>query len=245
LIAGFVIREGTGLRVLARGVGPSLSAFGLAGTISDPMLSIFDSSQRKVGENDDFGSTTPGGSLPGVGAFSLRSPESAWSAVLPPGGYTVQLLNKPGSRGIGLVELYRADDGSSRLINLSSRCFVGNGSSVAIAGIALEGELPRQFLIRAVGPGLKEFGVSDAVSDPVLNLTTPTGVSLFQNDNWGSAPNLTDLARASASAGAFPLVSGSRDSAMLVTLSPGNYTALVSGAGGATGTALIEIYEVP
>ncbi len=245
LIAGFVIRDGSGLRVLARGVGPSLSAFGLAGAISDPMLSIVDSSQRAIGENDDFGSATPGGSVPGVGAFLLKSSEAAWTASLAPGGYTVQLLSKSGSSGIGLVELYRADDSPSRLINLSSRCWVGTGSSVAIAGIALEGELPRQFLIRAVGPGLKEFGVSDAVSDPVLNLTSPTGVSLFQNDNWVSAPNVTDLTRASTSVGAFPLLSGSRDSAMLVTLSPGNYTAVVSGAGGGTGTVLIEIYEVP
>jgi hypothetical protein len=245
LIAGFVIAEGTGLRLLVRGVGPKLASFGLSGLIADPTLSIFDSSQRLVGENDNFLSTTPDGTIPGVGAFKLSNLDSAWSGTLTPGGYTVQLFDRTLRNGIGLIEIYRADSGSSRLINLSSRCFVGTESSVAIAGIALEGERPRQFLIRAVGPGLKQFGVNDALADPVLNLTSAMGVSLYQNDDWGSVANLVDLTGAFASVGAFPLVAGSKDAAILVSLAPGNYTALVSGAGGTSGSALIEVYEVP
>lgn len=103
----------------------------------------------------------------------------------------------------------------------------------------------RRFLIRGVGPGLLPFGVTDALADPVLNLTSSTGESLFRNDDWGPAANAAEVAATSARLGAFALAPGSKGAALLVTLAPGNYTALVSGAGDGTGTALIEVYEVP
>ncbi|MFM9092309.1 MAG: hypothetical protein ACKOUK_11315, partial [Verrucomicrobiota bacterium] len=123
--------------------------------------------------------------------------------------------------------------------------FVGTGAALAIAGIAIEGEQPRRFLIRAAGPALRAFGVEDALADPVLQLTSATGQTLFLNDDWGAAATAPELAATATRLGAFALAAGSADAALLVTLLPGNYTTLVSGKGESSGTALIEVYEVP
>lgn len=250
LIAGFVVSGGTGQRVLVRGIGPGLTAFGITGTLPDPTISLVDSSGRVVASNNNFdsdsSSPTPGGLVDGVGAFRLTSTfDAALVATLGPGAYTVQLTDTRSRSGVGLLEVYRADDTIARLVNLSSRGFVGTGASLAIAGIAVEGEQPRQFLIRGIGPTLQAFGVGDALADPVLNLTSATGESLFRNDDWGTAANVSEMTAAAARLGAFSLPAGSKDAALLVTLSPGNYTALVGGSGDLTGTALIEVYEVP
>lgn len=254
LIAGFVITGPGSQRVLVRGVGPGLAAFGLTGALPNPALTVLDSAGRFVAGNDDFdrgpSSATPGGVVDGVGAFRLGSPlDSALVATLPAGAYTAQLAASPDGGeapgGIALLEVYRADDAATRLINLSSRGFVGTGAALAIAGIAIEGEQPRRFLIRATGPALRAFGVDDALADPVLNLTSAAGQSLFLNDDWGVASNAPELAATAARLGAFALPAGSADSALLVTLAPGNYTALVNGKGESSGTALIEVYEVP
>ncbi len=247
LIAGFVITGDAGQRVLVRGIGPGLTQFGLTGTLPDPAIAVVDGTGRVVASNNNFDSTaTPAGLVEGVGAFRLTSTlDAALLATLPSGAYTVQLTDTAARSGVGLLEVYRADDAPSRLVNLSSRGFVGTASSLAIAGIAVEGERPRQFLIRGVGPALQIFGVTDALVDPVLNLTSAAGDSLFRNDDWGSSGNGAELATTSARLGAFALPSGSKDAALLVTLAPGNYTALVNGQGDTTGTALIEVYEVP
>ena len=244
------ILTGGGQRVLVRGVGPGLTAFGITGALPDPTISLVDSSGRAVASNDNFDSNpngpTPGGLVEGVGAFRLTSSlDAAFVATLPAGAYTVQLADTASRSGVGLLEVYRADDSPTRLVNLSSRGYVGTGAALAIAGIAVEGEFPRQFLIRGVGPALQAFGVGDALADPVLNLTSATGESLFRNDDWGTSANAPELVAISSRLGAFPLATGSKDAALLVTLAPGNYTALVNGVGDTTGTALIEVYEVP
>ena len=97
-------------------------------------------------------------------------------------------------------------------------------------------------LIRAIGPTLSSFGVTGTLSNPQLTLTTSSGSTVASNTGWGGTPALT---AAFTQVGAFPLSATSNDSAMLVTLGPGSYTAVVSGANGASGVALVEIYEVP
>lgn len=247
LIAGFVVGGTVGQRVLVRGIGPGLSQFGITGVLPDPTITVVDGGGRVVGANNNFDPVaTPGGLVDGVGAFRLAaSLDAALLVTLPPGSYTVQLTDTAARGGIGLLEVYRADDALSRLINLSSRGFAGAGASLAIAGLAVEGERPRQFLIRGIGPALQSFGVTDALADPILNLTSASGESFFRNDDWGTFANGAELIATSARLGAFPLTPGSKDAALLVTLAPGNYTAFVSGVGDTTGTALIEVYEVP
>jgi hypothetical protein len=110
-----------------------------------------------------------------------------------------------------------------------------------IAGFVIRGDAPKAVLLRAVGPGLTAFGVTGALSAPRLELFNASGTSLGINTGWGSA---TDISTAAARAGAFALVATSKDAALLVSLSPGAYTAVVSGVAGATGVALVEVYDV-
>ncbi len=131
-----------------------------------------------------------------------------------------------------------AADGFLR--NLSTRGTVGTGEAVLVAGFVVNGSTPKQLLVRAIGPALTEHGVSGVVADPMLQLYQGTTV-IASNDNWGTA---SGVAGASSIVGAFTLPSGSKDAALVATLSPGIYTAQVSGVGGTKGVGLVEIYDV-
>ena len=247
LTAGFVITGAATKTVLVRGIGPGLSAFGLTGLLPNPKLTLFDAAGKTIATNDDFvSSATPNGLVPAVSAFPLSNfRDAALVSQLPSGSYTVQLTDSGAGSGVALVEVYEADDNSNRIVNLSSRAFVGTGASIAIGGISVQGEKPRQFLIRGIGPALRAFGVNSALGDPVLTLTTALGTIVATNDDWGSASNAFEIITTSATVGAFALPPGSKDSALLISLAPGNYTALISGANDTTGIALVEVYEVP
>lgn len=247
LTAGFVITGAATKTVLVRGIGPGLSVFGLTGLLPNPKLTLFDAAGKTIATNDDFvSSATPNGLVSAVSAFPLSNfRDAALVSQLPSGSYTVQLTDSGASSGVALVEVYEADDNSNRIVNLSSRAFVGTGASIAIGGISVQGEKPRQFLIRGVGPALRAFGVNSALGDPVLTLTTALGTIVATNDDWGSATNAFEIITTSATVGAFALPSGSKDAVILISLAPGNYTALISGANDTTGIALVEVYEVP
>ena len=133
-----------------------------------------------------------------------------------------------------------ADD-SPRLINLSTRGPVGTGADIMIAGLVIGSGSPETVLIRADGPALAPLGVSGVLAAPVLSLYDSSGNLLQSNQGWGTG-NAT--AAIMSSAGAFPLPVGSADSALVATLPAGAYTAQVTGAGGTTGVALLEVYEV-
>jgi len=132
----------------------------------------------------------------------------------------------------------------STFSNLSTRGRAASGEEAMIAGFAISGSRSKTVLLRAVGPTLKDFGLSTALADPQLQLVSG-GVTLKSNDNWGSAYEAAQLAGAFSRVGAFALTAGSKDAAMLVTLAPGLYTASVSPATGSAGIALVEVYEMP
>jgi hypothetical protein len=247
LIAGFVVSGNSGKRVLVRGVGPGLAAFGLTGLLPDPRVSVLDSAGRTVTSNDDYDNVlTPSGVVTGVGAFPFTNrSDAALVVTLAPGSYTAQIADAANRTGVALIEVYDADDTGNRISNLSGRALVGTGANVAICGIAVQGDKPRQFLIRGIGPALTGFGVNGALVDPLLTLTSATGATVATNDDWESAGNAADLIASAAKVGAFTLPRGSKDSAVLISLAPGNYTGLISGANGTTGIALLEVYEVP
>jgi BNR/Asp-box repeat len=247
LIAGFVVTGTSAKRVLVRGVGPGLGAFGLTGLLPDPRVSLYDSAARLLASNDDFDQVvTPAGLVTGVGAFSLtQRVDAALIATLAPGNYTAQVTDASNRPGLALVEIYEADATSTRISNLSGRAFVGSGASVAIGGLSVQGTRSRQFLVRGIGPALTAFGVSAALADPVLTLTTAAGATVGANNDWESAGNSAELLAAAAQVGAFALPRGSKDAAVLISLEPGNYTALISGANGTSGIALLEVYELP
>ena len=129
------------------------------------------------------------------------------------------------------------------LINVATRAYVGIGDQVLIGGFVIQGASPKKMLVRAAGPALAGFGVSGALADPVLRLYSGA-TQIAANDNWGTQADPGAVATAAAQSGAFPFAAGSADAALLVTLPAGAYTAVIEGSGGATGTALVEAYEV-
>ena len=138
-----------------------------------------------------------------------------------------------------------AGSGVAGLVNLSARTRVGTGSELLITGFVIAGSEPKRLLIRGVGPALAGFGVGGVLADPQLALYRQgSSAVLRQNDDWGLG-GATAPAAAAAQAGAFALPANSRDAALLVVLEPGAYTAQISGAGGGTGVALLELYDVP
>ena len=190
-------------------------------------------------------------SFSAVGAFDLTDANSRDAALVTTfdAARTVHVGDTADRRGVALVEVYDTEPtGPSRRINLSARNFAGTADDTLIAGFVISGTLPKRLLIRGIGPRLATgFGVTGALADPKVELYLSEGgrSTLFAaNDYWGETE--AALARAAfISVGAFDLPDGtSRDAALVVTVPAGAFTAQMSGVGGATGEALIEIYEL-
>lgn len=261
LIPSFVI-SGTGAkRLLVRAVGPTLSSFGVSGTLADPQLVLkrYDaaaSAYVDVTSNDNWGAAANAATIvsatAGVGAFALSggSADAAIVVELPAGQYSAVASGVNGAAGVALVELYdSATTGDARLANIATRGFVGTGGNVLISGFVISSEGSKRVLIRAIGPALGAFGVNGALADPQLTVygraTGATADSaLLANNDWSDAAGAAEAGAVAASVGAFALSAGSKDAALVATLPPGSYTVQASGVGGTTGVALVEIYVV-
>lgn len=247
---GFVITGTGSKRIMIRAIGPTLGTLGVAGSLANPTLTLFDRDGSQIGFNDDWGSdnaTAISAAVTVSGAFALdaASQDAALLADLDPGLYTASLQSTDQSPGVALLELYDVDRDASanRLANVSVRAQVGAGDNVLIPGIVVAGNSAQTFLLRAVGPTLADYGVTGVLADPVLELLSGQSV-LANNDNWSEAADADAVSAAAVSTGAFTLPSGSADAALLVQLEPGVYTARVSGAGATAGEALVEVYAV-
>jgi sugar lactone lactonase YvrE len=255
LIAGFVV-GGTGTAgpqtLLVRASGPALAPFAVTGFLPDPEIQLISSNSTSVvaTNNGWAGSSLVTSTAAAVGAFAWANPGSQDSALvetLPAGPYTAVVSGAGGDSGITLAEIYDGTPAgttsplSSHLVNISARAQVGRGANVLIAGFVIGGTTPKTVLIRVSGPALAAFGVSGLLADPQLQLNNPEGV-ITSNTGWlGDA----QVAAAAAAVGAFPWgASPTADSAVLITLPPGAYTAQVSGASGDAGVALVEVYGV-
>ncbi len=236
LIVGMTVSGGAG-NVLVRAVGPTLGAFGVGSAMADPRLELY-SGQTRVFENDNW-SADLAATFGTVGAFGLTSGSRDAAFVRSvDGGVTAQALGP--AAGIVLVEAYAlGTGGNGKLVNLSARNQVGTGENILIAGFTVTGPGQKRLLIRAVGPGLGVFGLTGFLVDPRLEVYSGA-TRIAENDNWSG-----DLAAAASSVGAFPLPAGSRDAALITTLTEGSYTVQVSGVANGTGEALVEVYELP
>jgi len=238
LIGGFII-TGTGPKnVIVRGIGPSLTAFGVPGALADPILEVHDAATI-LATNDDWGDTQES-EIEATGLAPSDDRESAIFMSLDPGSYTAILSGANLSTGVGLVEVYDLDQSAgSKLANISTRGFVDTGDNVMIGGIIIgpDNTGDATVLLRAIGPSLANFGVADALQDPVLELHDGQGTILSSNDDWQD----TQEAEIAAT-GLAP--SGLSESAILQSLAPGNYTAIVSGKNATTGVALVEAYHL-
>jgi hypothetical protein len=119
---------------------------------------------------------------------------------------------------------------------------VGSGANVLIAGFVVTGTANETVLLRGVGPSLSQFGLTGVLATPKITLYNSSGAMVDTNTVWGGS---SSLASTFTQVGAFALPAGSADSVLLETLAPGAYTVELSGVSGATGIALIEVYEVP
>ena len=236
-------------RLLLRAVGPTLSEYAVMHPLPDPKLTVYaESTPRDANEDWEQAPnvTELVRAAASAGAFPLRAGglDAAYLGEFSPGVYSAHVRGTDGERGIVLVEVYNVTPTGSRLVNLSARADAAGGDDLLIAGFALAGDRARTVLIRAVGPGLKAYGVSNLLANPVLTLFAgPTPILI--NDDWGQAPNHAELAAAAEAAGAFPLSPQSHDAAALVTLMPGSYSAHVRGSAGGTGHVLVEVYAIP
>jgi len=251
LITGFHIGGAQPREVLLRAVGPGLDRFGVGGTLSDPRLALMQGNSV-LDQNDDWGQAPNAGAIAAAfgttGAFNLSptSRDAAMLVTLPPGTYTVVVSGADGP-GVSLAEIYDATTtvDAERLVNISARGYVGTGDDILIGGFIVSGNAPKRILVRGVGPSLARYGVASTLADPVLVVRQGDTV-LAQNDDWGTGANTAaELAAAATATSAFALNADSKDSAILLTLAPGSYTAQVSGAAGANGIALVEVYELP
>ena len=129
------------------------------------------------------------------------------------------------------------------LANISTRGIVTPGSGALIAGIVIGGTTPKPILVRAIGPGLSDFGVGGALLDPSLRIVDSALRTVAENDDWDAGGNASAIEAAAKRLGAFALRRGTRDSAILTTLQPGSYTAVVTGVGDLTGISLVEAYD--
>jgi hypothetical protein len=240
LIVGFSVSGGA-RSILMRGVGPTLTSLGVGGAMSDPRLELYNDTTL-VAQNEDWGNSSAlSDAFASVGAFAFLA-NSKDAAMLQPIDGTRSVQLKGTGPGVALVELYDTGSGNTpRLVNVSARNQVGTGDNILIFGFFINGTGTKNVLIRAVGPRLADFGVSGVLDNPRLDVfRSGSSTPMIGNDDWDAS-----LAPTFTAVGAFSLVNGSKDAATIVSLSPGGYTVQVSGVGGGTGEALVEIYEVP
>jgi hypothetical protein len=248
LIAGFIITGTDPKRVIIRGIGPSLG--GVSGALADPILELHQGNTT-LAVNDDWKRRQNGSSqqteIEATGIPPSNDLESAIVTTLAPGSYTAILSGNNGATGIGVVEVYDLDQAAaSQLSNISSRGFVDVNNDVMIGGLIVGGANANgkaTVLVRALGPSLSGSGVQGALPDPVLELHDSNGATLGTNDNW-KINDQTQQSQESAIRATMIAPSDDSEAALVATLSPGSYTAVVRGKNNTTGVGLVEVYNL-
>jgi hypothetical protein len=236
MIGGFIIAGDVPKDIILRGIGPSLAASGVNGAMTNPALRLFDSTGAVAGSNNNWRSDQRE-MIEDTGLPSMDDREAALVATLPPGGYTAVVNDENNNPGVALFDFYDLDPASSQLVNLSTRGRVETQDRLLIGGFIISGDQPTKVILRAIGPPLTPLGIQDALVNPILELYSGDGSLVSRNDNWRSDQEPEIIA-----SGLAP--SDDRESAIIATLNPGPYTAVVSGAGNSTGIALFEIYRL-
>ena len=242
LVGGFIISGTDPKKVMVRGIGPSLANFGIADPLANPTLEVHDN-LATLATNDDWKLRPDKTSQQAEIEATMLAPsddrESAIVTTLPANnaGYTAVLRGKDNSTGIGLVEAYDLDlAANSRLANISTRGLVESGDNVLIGGIIPSIGMTK-VVVRAMGPSLGNFGISNPLLDPTLELFDDSGTPVAINDDW-EASQKSEIEEAHLPPG------DPRESAIFAVLRAGNYTAVVRGKNGATGIAVVEAYNV-
>jgi hypothetical protein len=235
LIAGFIVTGAQSKRVLLRGIGPSLTNLGVSGALADPTLTFYDSASKIIASNDNWKDSPDRQAISDTGIAPTNDAESAILVSVAPGNYTAIFAGAGNSTGIGLIEVYDLDPAANaELANISSRGRVGTGDDVMIGGIIVQSDHPTKIVVRAIGPSLP---LSGPLADPTLELHSGNGDLIFSNDNWRDSQEADIQATGLAP-------SNDAESAIVATLTAGNYTAIVRGANNATGVAVVDAYDL-
>ncbi len=247
MIGGFIITGTVSKQVVLRGLGPTLTQFGVSGVLADPFLSLFDGNGNVLYNNDNWKDTQQA-AIQATGLAPPNDLESAILRTLPPGNYTAVLTGKNGTTGVGLVEVYDLSTGTTSILgNISTRDFVQTGADMMIGGFIVQGTQSNTVIVRAIGPELTAVGVPNALADPTLELHGPAGALIASNNNWQTTIIggiiTSDQVSAIQNSGHAPTQAS--ESAIIATLPPGNYTAIVRGVNNTVGVALVEVYDLP
>ncbi|MBA3963136.1 MAG: fibronectin type III domain-containing protein [Chthoniobacterales bacterium] len=236
MIGGFIVQGSTPKTLALRALGPSLANAGVTDVLSDPVLDLRDATGALIATNDSW-NEADAQSLSAFGLAPTDSREAALIVTLPAGTYSAVVHGKGSHRGVALFELYNLDHTQGSVANISTRGLVQTGDQVMIGGFIVGGTTPTKVIVRAIGPSLVAAGVPDALLDPTIELYDSEGTLLDANDNWRS-----DQATAIVASTIPP--TDDREAAIVRTLVPGAYSAIVRGANNTTGVALFEAYSL-
>ena len=232
IVGGFIVSGDRVKRVVLRALGPSVGQDGVNGVLADPVISLYDSGGVLMESNDnrlDLGGV--------INPLLPSNPsESYLTAILPPASYTAIVEGVDGTSGVALVEIYDLEPGVSRIANISARGHIASANDVMVGGYIVGSGDPTKVIVRALGPSLAAFGVTNPLPNPLLSVYNSDGTLIASNDDWRSTqaqeiqatiPPTDDL-----------------ESAIVATLAPGAYTATVRDATQSTGTGLFEVYNL-
>jgi N-acetylneuraminic acid mutarotase len=232
LIGGFIVAGTASKRVILRAIGPSLP---VPGALANPRLELYNAAGQSVAFNDNWQNAPNRQEIIDSALQPSHDLEAAILTTVPPGNHTAIVRGENDSTGIALVEVYDLAAGSaSQLANISTRGFVQTDDNVLIGGVILLGQEPRRVIVRAIGPSLP---LSGALADPTLELRDSNGTLLASNDNWRTTQEVEII-------GTMLQPSHDLESAIVRTLPPAQYTAIVRGQNAATGIALVEAYAL-
>ena len=237
-IGGFIITGTAPKKVLIRGIGPTLTSFGVANALQDPMLELHDGTGAVLTSNDDW-KVPQQADIEATGFAPPDDREPAILLNLQPGSYTAIESGKNGTTGVGLIEVYDVDVlSTSQLSNISTRGLAQTGNNVMIGGFIVSGASGSiNLVVRVLGPTLASFGVANVLADPTLQLYDGNGNVIGFNNNWKDSQQ-TEI----QNSGYNP--PNNLEPAIAVTALPGHYTAIVRGNNNTTGVGLVEVYQV-
>ena len=235
LIGGFIVTGNAPKKVMIRAIGPSLVS--LPGRLADPTLELRDSAGGLIFSNDNWVESPQVQQIIDSGIPPSNDHEAAIVATLAPGSYTAVMRGAGNSTGIGVVEVYDlAQEVPAKLANISSRGLVETGDNVMIGGF-IAGNQAMHVIVRAIGPSLTQFGIANALADPTLELHNSNGAVIAFNNDW------RDTDQVAIEATGIP-PGNNKESAIVATLVPGPYTAIVRGLNDTTGVGLVEVYHL-
>jgi len=240
MIGGFIITGNAAKPVVIRGLGPSLGAFGVQNVLADPLLELRGANGSLIMKNDNW-KDDQRSQIEGTLFQPTDDHESVIVASLPPAGYTAVLMGKNQPGGVGLVEIYDTNNAvDSQLANISTRAFVRTGDNVMIGGFTLGANVnSTRVAIRGLGPSLSQFGLTNLLANPVLEVHNASGTIMVSNDDWQSDPVSAAQLTTNNLAPQDPHESG-----IFMSLPAGPFTAILTGKNGGIGIGMIEIYNL-